>query len=239
MSGHNKWSGIKHRKGAQDAKRANAFTKLGRLITISAKEGGGNPESNMKLKFAIEQARRVNMPKENIERAIKKGTGELKDGAEIEEIIYEAFGLGGVMMLIKTATDNKNRTLGEVKNIIVKSGGKMASAGGVMHSFKLVGNINIPASSDNLDEMEMKAIEAGAEDTIFWDKTLTIYTKPSQLQQVKEDLEKSGITIENAELVYDALQKTQLDENAKLDYEKLLEQLDNNDDVQEVYDNLE
>lgn len=238
MSGHNKWSGIKHRKGAQDAKRASSFTKLGRLISIAAKESGGNPESNMKLKFAIDQARRVNMPKDNIERAIKKGTGELKDGAEIEEIIYEAFGPGGVMMLIKTATDNKNRTLGEVKNIIVKSGGKMASAGGAMHSFKLVGIVNIPADAGNLDEMEMKAIEAGADDTIFLDETLTIYTKPSQLQQVKENLEKDGIIVENAELVYDALQKTQLDENVKLDYEKLLEQLDDNDDVQEIYDNL-
>ncbi|HBO16602.1 MAG: hypothetical protein UR69_C0002G0016 [Candidatus Moranbacteria bacterium GW2011_GWE2_35_2-] len=238
MSGHNKWSGIKHRKGAQDAKRANAFTKISRLISLSAKEGGGNSESNMKLKFAVEQARRVNMPKDNIERAIKKGTGELKDGAEIEEIIYEAFGPGGVAMLIKTATDNKNRTLGEIKNIITKSGGKMASAGGVMHSFRLVGNINISANSENLDEMEMKAIEAGAEDTIYWDNVLTIYTKAVELKAVKENLEKVGISVENAELVYDALQKVELDENTKLDYEKLFEQLDENDDVQEIYDNI-
>ncbi|TSC94909.1 MAG: putative transcriptional regulatory protein [Parcubacteria group bacterium Athens0714_25] len=238
MSGHNKWSGIKHRKGAQDAKRASSFTKLGRLISIAAKESGGNPESNMKLKFAIDQARRVNMPKDNIERAIKKGTGELKDGAEIEEIIYEAFGSSGVMMLIKTATDNKNRTLGEIKNIIIKGGGKMASAGGVMHSFKLVGNINISVNSGNLDEMELVAIEAGAEDTIYWDETLTIYTKATELKTVKENLEKSGISVENAELVYAALQKVELDENARMDYEKILEQLDDNDDVQEVYDNL-
>ncbi|MDD3498533.1 MAG: YebC/PmpR family DNA-binding transcriptional regulator [Candidatus Moranbacteria bacterium] len=238
MSGHNKWSGIKHRKEAQDAKRANIFTKLANLISIAAREGGGDLDSNFKLKMVVDKSRSFNMPKDNIERAIKRGTGELKDGAQIEEIIYEAYGPGGTAMLIKTATDNKNRTIGEIKNILTKAGGKMVPAGGVMHLFRQVGNINIPVSEENLDETELKAIEAGAEDTIFWDDTLTVYTKPNELQKVKENLENMGARAESADLVYDALQKTELDQDEKIDYERLLEQLDENDDVQEVFDNI-
>lgn len=238
MSGHNKWSGIKHRKGAQDAKRSSVFTKLARLISIAAKEGGGNPDMNFKLKMAIDQARMVNMPKDNIERAIKKGTGELKDGAEIEEIIYEGYGPGNVAMLIKTATDNRNRTGSEIRSILTKAGGKPASEGGVKFMFQLVGNIAITVGDKDPYEVEMMAIEAGAEDTLIEEDMVIVYTKVEDLQKVKENLDKMNLQIEGAELVYAPLQKTVLDADAQIDYEKLLEKLDEHDDVQEIYDNL-
>ncbi|HEX8974081.1 MAG TPA: YebC/PmpR family DNA-binding transcriptional regulator [Patescibacteria group bacterium] len=238
MSGHNKWSGIKHRKGAQDAKRANAFTKLARNITLAAKQGGGNLDSNFQLRIAIDQARAFNMPKDNIERAIKKGTGELKDGAEIEEIMYEGYGPGNVAMLIKCATDNRNRTGSEVRSILTKAGGKPAGEGSVKFMFRQVGNIDVAAEGKDLSELEMAAIEAGAEDTIYSDGTLTIYTKMEDLQSVQENLEKAGLEIEGSGIVWAPLQKTELDQDSKLDYEKLLEKLDENDDVQEIYDNL-
>lgn len=238
MSGHSHWAGIKHRKGVNDAKKANIFTKVGRIVTIAAREGGGNPDTNFKLKLAIDQARAVNMPKDNIERAIKRGTGELKDQAEIQEVIYEGYGPGQVAMLIKTATDNKNRTLGEVKTVLTKNGGKMVPAGSVSFMFKQVGNINIAVENADPYELEMKAIDAGAEDTIYAEGTLTVYTKVEDFQRVKENLEREGLKIEDAALVYAPTQKTTIDEDVKLDYEKLLEKLDDLDDVQEIYDNL-
>ncbi len=238
MSGHNKWSGIKHRKGAQDAKRANVFTKFGRLISIAAKEGGGSPDSNVKLKFVIDQARKFNMPKDNIERAIKKGTGELKDGAEIEEALYEAYGPGNVAMLIKCATDNKNRTVGEIKTVLNKLGGKMVPAGSVSFSFNQVGAIDIIIGERDLSEVEMEAIEAGAEDTAFSDEILTVYTKIEDLWSVKAELEKKNHEIDSASLVYLPTQKIEIDDAIKSEYENLLEKLDELDDVQEIYDNL-
>lgn len=238
MSGHNKWSGIKDRKGAQDSKRASIFTKYGRLITIAAKEGGGSMDTNFKLKMVVDQARSFNMPKETIERAIKKGTGELKDGAEIEEIIYEGYGPGNVAMLIKTATDNRNRTGSEIRSILTKAGGKPASEGGVKFMFQLVGNIAITVGDKDPYDIEMMAIEAGAEDTLIEGDMVIVYTKIEDLQKVKENLDKMNLQIEGAELVYAPLQKTVLDADAQIDYEKLLEKLDEHDDVQEIYDNL-
>ena len=238
MSGHSHWAGIKHRKGINDAKRATVFTKYGRLITIAARSGG-NPDMNFKLKLAIDQARSVNMPKENIERAIKRGTGELKDQAEIQEVIYEAYGPGQVAILIKTATDNKNRTLGELKTILTKSGGKLVPAGSVSFLFKQVGNINITVPDGNDPyELEMKAIDAGAEDTLYSTEYLTVYTKPYELQKVKANLENQKLSVDNTALVYAPLQKVELSQSNKLDYEKLLEALDDQPDVQEIYDNL-
>jgi YebC/PmpR family DNA-binding regulatory protein len=238
MSGHSHWAGIKQRKGVNDAKRAGVFTKFGRLITIAAKEGGGDPEMNFKLKMAIDRARYENMPKDTIERAIKKGTGELKDGNEIEEIIYEGYGPGNVAMLIKTATDNRNRTGSEVRSILTKAGGKPASEGGVKFMFKLVGNIAVSVEDKDPYDVEMMAIEAGAEDTIYEGDIVIVYTKVEDLQKVKENLDKSGLKIEGADLVYAPLQKTELDVDSQIDYEKLLEKLDDHDDVQEIYDNL-
>ena len=238
MSGHSHWAGIKQRKGVNDAKRAKVFTRHGRLITIAAKEGGGKPEMNFKLQMAIDSARYMNMPKETIERAIKKGTGELKDGAEIEEIIYEGYGPGNVAMLIKTATDNRNRTGSEIRSILTKAGGKPASEGGVKFMFKLVGSVAVAVGEKSADELEMLAIEAGAEDMILEEEIFVVFTKVEDLKTVKEQLEKAGLKIEGAELAYAALQKTELEESSRVEYEKLLEKLDEHEDVQEVYDNI-
>jgi YebC/PmpR family DNA-binding regulatory protein len=239
MSGHSHWAGIKHRKGINDAKRGKVFTKHAKLITIMAREGGGKPESNFQLRLVIDRARLDNMPKENIDRAIKKGTGELKEGNEIQEIIYEGMGPGNVQMIVKTATDNRNRTVSEIKSIFTKAGGKLGEMGSVMWNFKKVGSINIavPAGADPY-ALEEKAIDAGAEDTLYSDNTLTIYTKPEDLQKVQKNLDDAGISVEDAGLVYAPLQKTELSEDARLDYEKILETLDEQDDVQEIYDNL-
>lgn len=238
MSGHSHWAGIKQRKGVNDAKRAGVFTKYGRLVSLAAKQGGGNPDHNFSLRLAIDQARSVNMPKDTIERAIKKGTGELKDGAEIEEAIYEGYGPGNVAMLIKTATDNRNRTVSEIKSIFTKAGGKLGSEGSVKFMFKHVGNINVAVGEKDPYELEIAAIDAGAEDVIYADNTLTVYTKVEDLQKVKENLEKAGLAVENAGLVFAPLQKITLDQDAKIDYENLLEKLDDQDDVQEIFDNL-
>lgn len=239
MAGHSKWANIKHRKAGEDAKRAKVFTKFGKLITVAAQEGGGDPTSNVKLKMVIEQAKSVNMPKDNIERAIKRGTGELKEGAAMEEVTYEAYGPGNVAMLIKTITNNTNRTVSEVKSIIGKAGGKMVPSGSVGYLFTHVGAINIlvPQGGDPY-EMELEAIDAGAEDTDYAGDYLTVYTKMDELQKVKEALEKKNFHIESAGLVYIPLQKHTLDKDDKISYEKLLEKLDEQDDVQEIFDNL-
>jgi len=238
MSGHSHWAGIKQRKGVNDAKKANVFTKYGRLVSLAAKQGGGDPDHNFSLRLAIDQARAVNMPKDTIDRAIKKGTGELKDGTEIEEVIYEGYGPGNVAMLIKVATDNRNRTVSEIKSIFTKAGGKMAGEGSVKFMFKHVGNIDLAAAGKDPYEIEIAAIDAGAEDTLYAGDAVTVYTKVGDLQKVKENLEKTGLTIEGAGLVYAPLQKIELDQDAKIDYENLLEKLDEHDDVQEIFDNL-
>jgi YebC/PmpR family DNA-binding regulatory protein len=179
------------------------------------------------------------MPRENIERAIKKGTGELKDGSEIVEIVYEGMGPGNVMMLVKTATDNRNRTVSEIKSIFTKNGGKLGEMGSVMWNFKKVGSITIPviAGTDPY-ELEEKAIDAGAEDTLYVDNTLIIYTALENLKTVQENLIKTDLKIESAELSFIPLQTTALSADDQLDYEKLLETLDDQNDVQEIFDNI-
>ncbi len=244
MSGHSHWAGIKHRKGINDAKKAQIFTKHGKLISIAARDGGGNPETNFQLRLAMDRARRENMPKDKIENAIKRGTGELKGQAEIQEVMYEAYlpvrqagDPGQVAMLIKTATDNKNRTFGEIRTILTKNGGKLVPEGSVGFLFKQVGEI-IVENKNNSEELEMKAIEAGAEDISFSDNFLNIYTEVSALQKVKESLEKDSLQIESANLVYIPLQKTVLNNKDQSTYKKLLELLDDQEDVQEIFDNL-
>ncbi len=237
MSGHSKWSTIKHKKAIQDAKRANAFTKLANMISVAAREGGGDLDTNFKLKMIIEKARSANMPKDNIERAIKRGTGELKDGEEIKEIFYEAYGPGQIAMLIKTATDNTNRTVGDIRHILTKSGGKMVSKGSVSFLFKKVGEIVITISNVNIEELEMQAIDAGADDIKLEGDLLFVYTKPEDLQKIKEKLESGGVKINNAELSFVADQQSNPTENEKRKYEELLRKLDENDDVVDIYDN--
>lgn len=237
MSGHSHWAGIKHRKGLNDAKKGAIFTKHGKLISIAARDGGGNPDMNFQLRLAIDRARAENMPKENIERAVKRGTGEL-GGAELAEITYEAMGPGNIMMLIKTATDNRNRTVNEVKAILTKSGGKLGEMGSAMWNFDQVGFIDADIARKDRDEMEMLAIEAGAKDTKIDGDILTVFTAPSDLQKIQKELQDKGLTIKDFGLSYEAKTKAEVDEAAKTSYEKLLEALDEQDDVQEISDNL-
>jgi len=236
MSGHSHWAGIKHKKGLQDAKRAEVFSRLAKPITIAARDGG-NPESNFKLRLAIEKAKQFNMPKENIERAVKRGTGELKDEL-LSEVIYEAMGPGNIMMIIKATTDNRNRTVSEIKNILTKAGGKMGEVGSVMWNFEQVGSLLIDTDGRNLEELEILAIDCGARDIRSGDGSFTVFTDTKELQKVQENLEKEDIKILEAGLIYLPKNTISFDENTRLDYEKLLETLDDQDDVDEIYDNL-
>ncbi|MEF3691951.1 MAG: YebC/PmpR family DNA-binding transcriptional regulator [Candidatus Moraniibacteriota bacterium] len=238
MSGHSKWSSIKHKKGINDAKRANVFTKIARMISVAAREGGGDLSSNFKLKMVVDKARSENMPKDNIERAIKRGTGELKDGNIIEEVIYEAYGPSQEAMLIKVATDNKNRTFGEVRNILAKNGGKIVTAGAISYMFNQVGEIEANTKGLDKDDVEMKIIESGAEDFEIESDTVRVYVKLSDLKIAKENLEKENFQILNAQPTFVATQKKEISEAEREKYENLLEKLDENDDVVEIYDNL-
>lgn len=238
MSGHSKWANIKHRKAAQDAKKSNIFTKLAKDIAIAARNGK-DPEMNFSLKLAIEKAKASNVPKDNIERAIKKGSGELKDAALIEEVVYEAYGPGQVAILIKTATDNKNRTLNEIKNIAQKNGGKIVEAGSVNWQFKQVGKLSTKRKGDADEELEMKIIESGAMDYEKDEDGYIIFTQPQELQKVKESLEQGGLVVEDAELMHIAKNKVKAKAEIIESYEKLHDALSESDDVMAIWNNIE
>lgn len=244
MSGHSKWSTIKHKKAVTDAKRANVFTRLAKDVTLAARDGG-NPEMNYKLRLAMDRAKMANMPKDNIARAIKRGTGELKDSARIEEIIYEGYlsageagGSGNVAMLIKVATDNKNRTLAEVKDILNKNNGKFVEGGGVSWQFELVGQFEVSKNDGTENDLEMQIIESGAKNYRLEGSSYVVFTDPGALQKVKNSLEKSGNKIENPMLTYVAKETIDVGDDEREKYDVLLEALEENDDVVEIYDNL-
>lgn len=240
MSGHSHWAGIKHKKGLADAKRGMVFSKLTRMISIAAKDGK-DPAMNSKLRIAIEKAREVNMPTENIEKAIKRGAGEL-EGTKLEEFIFEAFGPGKAAIIIEGITDNKNRTLNEIKKILSQGGGKLAATGSVQWLFERKGvlTISLALGQEKLskENLELKAIEAGAED-IFWHKDLLdVYTRIEKLEEVKKNIETQGIKIEFASLDWVPKEIINIEEKEKLSCQKLFEALDENEDVQEIYSNL-
>ncbi len=232
MSGHSKWSTIKRKKGAADAKRGAIFTKVANMITIAAREGGGDPDGNPKLALAIEKARGVNMPKDNIERAVKRGTGEI-GGDTIEEMNIEAYGPGGSAFIIKAITDNKNRTISEIRNILAKHDGKVAETGSVAYQFDARGVIIVNNPSD---ELELAAIDAGASDTTTKEGNLIITTTPADLKKVKESLQNA--TIESAETELVPQNPLDLAAAEKTKTEKLAEALAEQDDVNEVFSNL-
>ncbi len=236
MSGHNKWSSIKHKKAATDAKRAKVFTRVAKDITLAAQSGGGDPESNPTLKVAIEKARSVNMPKDNIMRAIKRGTGESSDSAKIEEVLYEAMGPGGSAMLILCATDNTNRALTDVKTALKKNGGKFVSGGGVAFQFAHVGQI-IVASEDE-DAVTLAAIDAGAEDVAMRDGAVVITTPVADLHSVQTVITDGGFTITDACVTYIPQQTVTLTDDVYAQYSALYDVLDDLDDVQEIYTNV-
>lgn len=238
MSGHSKWSTIKRKKGVNDAKRGQIFTKMANLITVAARSGSGDPEMNFKLRLAIDRARAVNMPVDNIERAIKKGTGELDKGVQLEELVYEAYGSGGVALIIEAITDNKNRTLSEVKNALSDNGGRMGEVGSVRWMFNSKGIIRI--SGVGSDEIEMAAIEAGADDIVKDNGELIIFTAADKLASVKEALTTAGAKVESADIELIPKDSLQVENKETLDkIEKLVEALDELDDVSGVYSNLE
>jgi YebC/PmpR family DNA-binding regulatory protein len=240
MSGHSKWSKVKHQKATTDAVKSSAFTKASKAITVAVREGGGvaNPEMNFKLRLAVEKARLVNMPKENIERAIAKGKGE--GGEIIEEIIYEAYGPHGVALLISTATDKRQRTVSAVKNILDRHGGVLAAPGAVSYQFKSMGIILIQKlDSLSFDHMFSLSLEAGAEDVIERTDVYEIYTTSTTLFEVQQKLQEKHIAIESAHLIMHPTLPIQLNENAQDSVETLIDILKELDDVQEVYSNIE
>jgi YebC/PmpR family DNA-binding regulatory protein len=238
MSGHSHWAGIKHQKGINDAKRAAVFTKYGRNIIVAASHGGGNPDTNFSLRLAIDQARTVNMPKDNIDRAIKRGTGELKDGAQIDELVYEAYGPGNVALIIEAMTDNKNRTVSEVKNILTKGNGKFVPSGSVSFMFHHTGLITFDTERYPAEVLENEVLESGAEDFFVEETAFVVVTAVENLQTVKQYFEAKNILPSDAKLGYLPTQTVSLDEKAAASFEKLREILDDHADVQIVWDNL-
>lgn len=231
MSGHSHWSSIKHQKGAADAKRGKIFSKVSRQIIIAAKEGDKDPELNPRLKMAIEQAKVFNMPKENIERAIKKGAGELT-GEKFEPVLFEAVGPNNGAIIIEGITDNKNRSISEIRQILNTHNAKLVDEGAVKWLFDKKGVILIKKSGE---EEELKIIEAGAEDVRTDEEYFEIFTKPENLETVKKNLIEAGFEIESFSLGYRAKETIEAGES----YKKLFEALDENDAVQEIYSNIE
>ena len=237
MSGHSHFKTIKAQKEVADAKRGKIFSKIGRLITIAVKEAGGDPLTNSKLRIVIEQAKKFNMPKENIERSIKRGAGELA-GEKLEEVSFEGFGPGGVSFIIEGITDNKNRTLSEVKTILNQNGGKLAGEGAVRWMFDKKGTITINCQLERKEELELLAIEIGAEDVFWHDDLLDIYTKLEDLEKIKRGLEEKQIKIESAFLGWVAKEEVEVSNEEKEVCQKLFEALDESDDVNDIYSNL-
>ncbi len=238
MAGHSKWANIQHRKGAQDKKRGKLFTKLIREITVAAKMGGGDLNSNPRLRMAVDKAKGQSMPKDNIERAIKRGSGDM-DGADFQEIRYEGYGPGGSAVMVDCLTDNLNRTVAEVRHAFTKFGGNLGTDGSVNYLFNHVGQIMFPAGSDEDTIMEA-AIDAGAEDVIVDDdQSIEVLTDPAEFEDVRDKIVASGLEPDNAELTMRASTSAELDAKSAASMIKLLEMLDDLDDVQQVYSNAD
>lgn len=238
MSGHSKWAGIKHRKAAQDAKRGKLFTKLIREITVAAREGGGNPDTNPRLRTAIERARDANMPQDNIEKAIKRGTGELP-GVSYETCIFEGYGPGGVAIMVEALTDNKNRTSAEIRNIFSKKGGNLAGSGSVAWVFNKKGYILIDKSQISEDELFTIVVDAGAEDIKTEGKSYEVFCQPQDFEKVKNTLKEKGIKWQIAELTMVPTSTVKVTGNQAKQVLALIEALEDHDDVQKVYANFD
>ncbi len=237
MSGHSKWSTIKRKKGAEDAKRGKIFTRLARDIAIAAKEGGGDEEGNPKLKLAIAKAKAENMPKDNIDRAIQRGMGTL-EGIEMEEMTFEGYGLDGVAFIVDTLSDNKNRTLAQIKNVFNKGGGSMATAGSVSWQFEQKGYIELAGEDLDFDEVFMVAAEAGAEDVVDEDGTIVVYTPREMFGAVEQALSDGSYEVANSELRWIAKNETEVSVEKAMQNLRLMNELEELDDVQSVASNL-
>ena len=237
MSGHSKWHSIKHKKGAIDAKRGRAFTKLIKEITIAARIGGGDPDGNPRLRKAILDARGVNMPADNIKRAVMKGTGEL-EGGQLEEILYEGYGPGGVALIVETVTDNRNRTVSEIRHVFSKNGGNMGEAGSVSWMFQKKGYIIVDKSKADEDTIMSLALDAGADD-FRADDSYEIFTVPNAMESIVEALKAKGIEPESAEVSMIPQNTVKVEGKNAQQVLKLMEALDDHDDVQHVYANFD
>jgi YebC/PmpR family DNA-binding regulatory protein len=239
MSGHSKWATIKRAKGANDAKRGAMFTKLSREIIQAAREGGGDPGMNFKLRLAVQRAKAANVPNDNIERAIAKGSGAGVDGEQLDEVTYEGYGPGGTAILVTALTDNRNRTVAEVRHRFTRSGGNMGEAGSVGWQFEAKGLITVPLNGVAGDDVALQAIDAGAEDVDIQDDVIEIRTEPSDLEPVRKSLESSGVEIENADFAMVPKTLIELDDKTAHQALKLIEALEDLEDVQRVYSNAD
>jgi YebC/PmpR family DNA-binding regulatory protein len=238
MSGHSKWSTIKRQKGVSDAQRGQLFTKLSKEIIIAAKQGGPDPAANFRLRLAVQKAKSNNMPSENIERAIKRATGG-GEGAELAEVTYEGYGPAGIAVIVEATTDNRNRTVAEVRNVFARGGGNLGENGSVSWNFDARGIISIPRDGGDPDDIMMRAIDAGADDVQVGKDTVEVYTQPADLESVKKALEDAGVAVESAESTRVPKTTVQVDERDAVQTLRLVEKLEALDDVQRVYFNAE
>ncbi len=238
MSGHSKWHSIKHKKAVVDARRGQHFTKLARAITVAAREGGGDPDGNPGLALAIQKARDASMPKDNIERAVAKGTGEGVDADQIESVLYEGYGPGGVALLIEALTDNRNRTGADVRHLLSKHGGNLGEPGSVSYLFDKRGVIVVDASRYDEDDL-MPAIDAGAEDIALDDDVFEIIAEPGALGGVREALRQAGVEIESADVTQRPKSRVPVEEGDAAKLMKLIDALEESDDVGAVHANFD
>jgi YebC/PmpR family DNA-binding regulatory protein len=238
MSGHSKWHSIKHQKGITDAKRGQLFTKLTREIIIAVREGGSSSDANFRLRLAIQKARDSNMPMDNIDRAIKKGSGE-GEGGNLSELILEGYGPGGTAILLNGLSDNRNRTIQEVRSTFTRHGGSLAESGSVSWLFDSKGVISINAENVDADELALQAIDAGAEDVKVEGGVVEVYTVPEELMKVRQALEKNKVAVASSELLKVPKTMVQLDDKSALQALKLLDKLESIDDIQAVYSNAD
>ncbi len=238
MSGHSKWASIKHKKAVVDARRGQHFTKLARAITVAAREGGGDPDGNPSLALAVQKARDASMPKDNIERAIAKGTGEGVDAEQLETVLYEGYGPGGVALLIEAVTDNRNRTGADVRHLLTKNGGNLGEPGSVSYLFDKQGVIVVDASRYDEDDL-MAAIDAGALDISLDDDVFEVITEPGDLVPVREALRGSGVDVESADVAWRPKSRVPVDEADASKLMRLIDSLEESDDVGGVHANYD
>ncbi len=238
MSGHSKWHNIQGRKSSQDAKRGKLFTKLTKEVIIAAKEGGGNTETNSRLRNAVDKAKKLGMPLDNIKKAIMRGTGELP-GVTYEEFTYEAYGPSGIAFILKISTDNKNRTVAELRRLLSNYGGSLAESGAVSWNFETKGEIELEPAGMNYDELFMVVADAGGEDLKEADGIFTVYTDPKSLDSVKEKLVQSGLKIKSAEVVLEPKTTVKVSGDDAVRVIKLCDALEDHDDVQDYYTNYD
>ena len=238
MSGHSKWSQIKRQKGAADAKRGQLFTKLGREITVAARTGGADPEGNPRLRLAVQRARESNMPMDVIKRAIDRGAGG-GDATALEEVVYEGYGPGGTAILVEAMTDNRNRTVAEIRNAFTRGGGSLGESGCVAWNFEQRGVIAVEPDGADPEEVALQAIDAGAEDFQVADGAVEVYTDPASIDEVRQALERQGMKVASAETAMLPKTTLELDPKDAVTVLKLMERLEDLDDVQRVYSNLD